>query len=389
MFPETRPNAVEASGESVIRLLIISSWPTDVIGGSGTAMFFNSFLGGLRGRDYEVEVIAPEFDITDYVTATLQRFLFNTELRTDPRVQRADVLIGLDYDGYGLDPATRPPMITSAHAVYGDVVRWEEEPYRTMVQAQAFFDRVAMQRTDIITTASAYAKARVVELYGIAPEKILVVPHGQETPAWVPLVEAEPRQPNDHPIILCVGKMYPRKRVDILLHAAALLRTNHPTLELRIVGDGLSWNRLQQITDELDLRSQVTFLGHLRDDRAFAREWRQADIFCHPSSQETFGYVYLEAMRIGKPVVAVRAGAAPEVLGATALLAEPENPAALAAALDTMLSDPNVRARSGAAGRVRAQLFTMDRMLDGYDEAILRVLHLRQKVNMVHPARLR
>src|SRR5260221_22738 len=101
-----------------LRIVLVTSWPTEVLGGSGTAVFFNALNSGLVARGYHIELIAPEFDVTDYVEATLRRFLFNTELRTDPRIQSADVVIGFDYDGYGLDPANRPPMLTAALAVY-------------------------------------------------------------------------------------------------------------------------------------------------------------------------------------------------------------------------------------------------------------------------------
>jgi glycosyltransferase involved in cell wall biosynthesis len=356
-----------------MHIALVTSWPTEVIGGSGTAVFFNSLLNGLLVRDYEVDVIAPNFDISDYVEVTLKRFLFNTDLRTDPRISAAGVVIGFDYDGYGLDPASRPPMITSAHAVYGDVIQWETEPVRTMVQAQAFFDQVAMQRTDCITVGSQYAKDRIISLYGIEPEKITVIPHGMLTPDWMPLVDAQPRTENDHPVILTVGKMYPRKRIDILLQAIVLLKLRYPTIELRIVGDGLEWERLHVLADQLNINANVTWLAHISDDAAFAREWRQADIFCHPSSQETFGFVYLEAMRLAKPIVAVRAGAAPEVLDDAAILAEPENPESLAQVLDRFLRDASLRQHYGQLARERARNFSHEKMIDGYVKLIEKV----------------
>src|SRR5664279_1488393 len=101
-----------------MRIVIVTSWPTDVVSGSGTAVFFNSLYTGLRERGYQLDIIAPDFDISDYVEVTLKRFLFNTELRTDPRLQNADLVIGFDYDGYGLDARTRPPMISSVHAIF-------------------------------------------------------------------------------------------------------------------------------------------------------------------------------------------------------------------------------------------------------------------------------
>src|SRR5258706_15790298 len=101
-----------------MRIVLVTSWPTDVISGSGTAVYFNTLIRGLRGRGFDVEMIAPNFDTSNYVDVTLKRFLFNTELRTDPRILSADLVIGFDYDGYGLDPDNRPPMITSAHAIF-------------------------------------------------------------------------------------------------------------------------------------------------------------------------------------------------------------------------------------------------------------------------------
>ncbi|MBO9308712.1 MAG: glycosyltransferase family 4 protein [Chloroflexi bacterium] len=356
-----------------MRVVVITSWATDVISGSGTAVFFNAFLAGLRERGYEVEVIAPNFDTADYIEATLKRFLFNTELRTEPRLREADVIIGFDYDGYGLDPAQRPPLIASAHAIFGDLHRWEREPIRTIVHAQAFFDRVNMQRADLVTAGSQYAKDQIVRLYGVPAEKVQVIPHGMLTPSWLPLVDAEPRQPNPHPIVLAIGKFYPRKRVDVLLRAIPLLIDEFPDLEVRIVGNGLEWDALHALADELKVNAHVTWLSHITDDVAFAREWRQADVFCHPSCQESFGYVYLEAMTLGKPIVAARASAAPEVVGEAGLLVEPENPAALAEGIRLFLRDEALRAEFGRRGRARAQLFTMARMIDGYEAAIRKV----------------
>jgi glycosyltransferase involved in cell wall biosynthesis len=331
-----------------MRIALICSWYTDVSGGSGTAVFYQAFVGGLKQRGYDIDLIAPTFTSEDYVQVTLERFLFNTELRTDPRIQAADVVIGFDYDGYGIDPLTSPPYISSAHAVFADVLKWETDPVRTMVHAQAFFDQVAMQNAKVVTIGSQYAKDRIVELYGIPPEKVQVIYHGMLPAPWMQYIDAEPHQPNDHPVILSVGKMYPRKRTNILLQAIAILRKKYPNVELRIAGDGLEWDRLHALADELQLGSNVTWLGYVADDQQMAREWRQADVFVHASNQETFGFVYLEAMQLGKPIVAAHAGAAPEVIGDAGLLAEPENPESLAAALDQMLSDPTLQAEYGA-----------------------------------------
>src|SRR5262249_57310993 len=96
-----------------MRIAIVTTWPTDVISGSGTAVFFNALLGGLHAHSYDLDVIAPNFDKSDYVQVTLQRFLYNAELRTEPRVLSADLVIVFDYDGFAPDPATSHPILTS------------------------------------------------------------------------------------------------------------------------------------------------------------------------------------------------------------------------------------------------------------------------------------
>ncbi len=362
-----------------MKIALITSWATDISGGSGTALFFQSLLRGLQGRGYDLDVIAPNFDVSDYFGVTMQRIAFNARLPYDARIRGADVVIGLDWDGYGLDPSQRPPMIASSHAVYGDILQWESGEVATMVKAQAYFDRLMMHNAEVITIGSAYAADRIAALYDVDRAKIEVIHHGMIAQEWLKLVDAEPKRPHDHPIILSVGKMYPRKRTDVLLRAVPLLLDKYPALEVRIAGDGLMWDEYHRTAAELGVMDHVTFLGHVSDDAAFAREWRMADVFCHPSSQETFGYVYLEAMSIGKPIVAVRAGAAPEVIADAGRLAEPENPAALAAELDFFLGNERARAEYGARGEQRAAMFTHDKMIDGYDRAIARAVSGRKR----------
>jgi len=360
-----------------MRISIITSWATDVLAGSGTAVFFQEFLAGLRERGFQVEIIAPNFDTQDYIDVTLQRFLFNTQLRTDPRIHHADVLIGFDYDGYGLDPTNRPPLIASAHALYGDVVQWESGPVKAMVMSQAFFDRVNMQNADHVTVGSEYGKRRIAELYGIPPEKITAIPHGMATPPWMPLVDARPRTPNNHPVVLAVGKMYPRKRVDLLVRAMPMLIEKYPTIETRIVGNGLEYENVRALSVALGVDDHMTWLSHVADDEVFAHEWRQADVFCHPSSQETFGYVYLEAMRLGKPIVATTASTGEEVIGDAGILVAPNDPAAIAHGIDTLLANPALREELSRRGRQRAARYTTAAMIDGYAHVIEQVMHSR------------
>ena len=104
--------------------------------------------------------------------------------------------------------------------------------------------------------------------------------------------------------------MYPRKRLRDLLHAAAVLRTRIPDVQIRIVGQGPDYPRLVRLHGELGLGESVILLGDVSRER-LAAEYVGADVFCLPSVQEGFGIVFLEAMAAGLAVVACRAAAVP------------------------------------------------------------------------------
>jgi glycosyltransferase involved in cell wall biosynthesis len=155
--------------------------------------------------------------------------------------------------------------------------------------------------------------------------------------AWRRILAEHPAQSNGF-TLLFVGRFYHRKRVPVLLRAAAMLRESMPELRVRIVGNGpcnAAWRKLAQ---ELRLDGVVTWLGDVSRAQ-LAEEYNRADAFCLPSVQEGFGIVLLEAMAAGKPIVASRAAAIPEV-APHAVLVEPENAEAFAAGIRQVYQAP-------------------------------------------------
>ena len=145
--------------------------------------------------------------------------------------------------------------------------------------------------------------------------------------------------------MLFVGRHYRRKRVDVLLRAAALLRGRFPGLAVRIVGNGpcvrrgAGWRRTCG-------DGTVTWQGDV--SRAeLAAEYNRAAVFCLPSVQEGFGIVLLEAMAANRPIVAAGAAAIPEVAPHAALV-EPDCAEALAEGIAQMHDSPERRAAMGA-----------------------------------------
>jgi glycosyltransferase involved in cell wall biosynthesis len=121
---------------------------------------------------------------------------------------------------------------------------------------------------------------------------------------------------------------------------------------------------------------QVRFLESLPPN-AVATWLDGVDIFVFPSLWDNFPYVILEAMACGKPIVATRTGAVPEMLSETAMLVSPGDVKALAGALRKLMADAELRSKLGAAARMRfEERFHPDRVmgeiLEVYREAVLR-----------------
>lgn len=155
-------------------------------------------------------------------------------------------------------------------------------------------------------------------------------------------------------VIVSVGRFVPFKGYDILIEAAALLHRTEPQLHWVLVGNGEQRERLVERCAAHGLSSQVHFVGW-KDD---VRQWLAlGDLFVLPSLAEHFGRVIVEAMAMGKPVVATDAGGVPEIVahGETGLLVPPGDAEQLAGAVLHLLHHQAELTRCGAAGRQRAE----------------------------------
>lgn len=322
-----------------MRLRFITATPLDIRRGSGTYVGISVLSRALEGLGHTVETETPKMQLPVF---TAQRMLFNRGLKRSDH----DLTIGFDMDGYEI--AGGPRHVAALKGVIADEVRFERGATRLTMSVQARCERQHVERAARVVCTSRYSAERAREFYGLRDLPV-VVPEPIDLGEWRQAVAAHPLRP-DRFTVLFVGRFYRRKRVDVLLRAAALLRKRIPDIAVRIVGNGPCDEQWRTLSRRLLLAGTVTWLGDV--SRAeLAREYAGASVFCQPSVQEGFGIVLLEAMAAGKPIVAAKSAAIPEVTP-HATLVHPDSPEALAEGIEQLYDSSEERqkqARTGAA----------------------------------------
>jgi phosphatidylinositol alpha-mannosyltransferase len=156
--------------------------------------------------------------------------------------------------------------------------------------------------------------------------------------------------------VLCVGRLEPRKGVNTLIRAMALVRETAPDVLLVIVGDGSERAALGALAGDTPT---VQFAGQV-SDADLAAYVQAADVVCSPAlGGESFGIVLLEAMACGKPIVASRIEGYEALIGSTgcARLVPPGDAAALARALSALLMSADERRQLGEAAATAARAY--------------------------------
>ena len=198
---------------------------------------------------------------------------------------------------------------------------------------------------------------------GFVP-RVSVIYNGVEVPSLRP----EPL-PIAAPRLLCLGRLFAEKGVDLLLTALASIVDRCPQARLVIAGDGPERSALEQQAAELGLGHRVEFTGWIAP-AAVPALINTATLVVMPSRREALPLVALEAASMARPVVATRVGGLPEVVAheQTGLLVAPEDSDALAEAIAFLLEHPETARRMGQAARRRAEeVFSWTRCVDAYE----------------------
>jgi glycosyltransferase involved in cell wall biosynthesis len=273
-------------------------------------------------------------------------------------------------DGVLVAPPLAASYQVSVKGVIAEELRFERGAVRLSLWLQSLVERLNARRAARVHATSRYAAERIGRGYGLPARRLRVVPEPIDLAAWEAALGAAParRLTSDPLRLLSVAHLYPRKSLDTLVDALALVQS---PIQAQVVGVGPCLDAWRLRAERRGLADRVRFLGHVPFAQLVA-EYRACDVFCLPSRQEGFGIVFLEAMAAGRPVLACAAAAVPEVVpdGVAGLLVPPADAVALAEALDRLAEDPSLRVRLADGGREHVRQFDADRVARAFLDAV-------------------
>ncbi len=234
----------------------------------------------------------------------------------------------------------------------------------------------AMHRADVLVGVSDFV-VQSSKAMGFPAEKTTHILNGLDLVRWEDQadglgIRAEFNVDSETPLLVAIGRMATYKGQADLLRALAKVRDAGQSFYLLIAGseDTYMGNRaeLEGLIASLQLADMVTLTGFRPDSRQL---FAAGDIFTLPSFEEPFGMVFVEAMAMRKPIVALNSGGVPEIVehGRSGLLSEPGDIDQLAANIMRLMADRALRQQMGEYGRSRVyQYFNAQRMTSDFEK---------------------
>jgi glycosyltransferase involved in cell wall biosynthesis len=239
---------------------------------------------------------------------------------------------------------------------------------------------VATHRSSRVLTVSEASKRDILKYFHIPEAKVDVIYNGIDERFWSPPDAAHvdrirERYQLDGRFVLYAGNIKPHKNIERLIEAFHTLKQHgFDDVKLLIIGDEISkYATLRRAVHRYKLHKHVRFFGFV-PDQTLAVLYRLAALFVFPSLYEGFGLPPLEAMASGTPVITSNVSSLPEVVGDAALLIDPYEPDAIAAAIERLLTDARLCEDLRARGLKRARQFSWDQSVQRiraiYDEVL-------------------
>jgi glycosyltransferase involved in cell wall biosynthesis len=269
------------------------------------------------------------------------------------------------YCPANLAPITSRRSVAVIHDLAA--LRFPQAYSRSYVAYHRLMLHALARRARLLITVSTFSKSELVDLLGVTPERIVVVPEGVEE-RFAPVGETEraevaARYGLKHPYVLALGTISARKNLGLLEPAAGVLKERG--IELVVAGSDRHYLRSSG--------SSLRRLGYVLD-RDLPALYAGASALAMPSRYEGFGLPCLEAMACGTPVVASRSGALPETVGDAGLLVDADHEQEFGDALLAAAADEQLHARLSETGLRRAAGFPWSRTAELTDAALAPLL---------------
>lgn len=255
-------------------------------------------------------------------------------------------------------------VVTSLHTTFGLALPHKPDWQNNSKYRRSHVDKIIAVEEDLLTRAphlmsNSHALLEdLTQLHSIEDLKTrsVVIPHGLKA-GTLPAVSKD--TDDDCIKLLFVGRLENRKGADLLLNVLPDLLQKYEKLVVNLLGDDTQLVGQQTLKQQFlnrhakrDFHDRITFHGYV-DNAQCERAYTECDMFVAPSRYESFGLIFLEAMRAGKACIGSRVGGIQEVLthNETGLLVEPGDEASLRAAIEQLIEDKGLRERLGHAGR--------------------------------------
>ena len=247
----------------------------------------------------------------------------------------------------------------------------------------------AMGQADALIGVSEFVAESIISK-GYSPNKTHYVLNAIDTNAWNPYtqgdgIRSEFEIDQDTPLLLAVSRLCYWKGHTELFKALALVKKQTSNFKLLVVGEddprahpghGSYTAELKLLADELGIADHIIFSGFRRD---IPELMAACDVYTMPSFEEPFGMVFLEAMSMKKPVIALNNGGACEVVenNKSGFLSEPQDIETLAQNIVTIIENPAIRTSMGEYGRLRVEeYFSPQRMAKDIENIYRKVLQI-------------
>jgi len=230
--------------------------------------------------------------------------------------------------------------------------------------------RYMIRSSDLIVLPSDTYRKKFLDVFPCARHKTVFI-HNGINPIDFVLPDNKQRIGERNRYILCIAAMTEWKGIDVLLNASKPLLMGDPSLTLVLVGEGPLRTELEQLASTIGICKQTRFLGS-KEPSEIAKLLNGCEIFVLPSRAESFGIVVIEALACRKPVVATAVGGIPEIIEdkKTGILVEPDDAAALADALRSLLTNSCLKTTLAENGYRRVmERFCFDRTGAAYENA--------------------